>query len=110
MSVGIRLAEGVHEKTPEEVTTFAMTFAGALGDLEAVSTVLESEVIDDDQPSVGPVVVIDSVQVANPLVNVVLSGGTAGATNVVKVKIRTNLGQELEGAVLVRVASAVETT
>lgn len=110
MTVGLRLASGVHEHTPLEVTSFGVTFVNGLGSGETISTVDASEVVDDDQPSLGAAVVIDSTQIVSPVVVVVISGGTAGATNMVKLRVITSLGQTLEGAVQVNVQNAVEVT
>ena len=108
MTVGIRVASGEAKHTPEETTAFSVTFVNGLGDGESISTLDASDVIDDDQPSLGAPIAIDSTTVVSPLVNFVISGGTAGATYMVTARITTNLGQVLEGAVMVKVNNAVE--
>ena len=110
MTIGIRLADGRHLHTPNEVTAFSITFVNGLSSGEAIATLDVAEVINDDQPSLGSPIVIDSTQISSPLINFVISGGTAGATYMVTAKITTNLGQELEGAALVKCDKAVETT
>lgn len=97
MVKGIRVAEGVHEKTPDEITSFSITYASGLVAGEEVDSVLSSSVVVDDQAGL----VIDTVQEADPLVNVTVSGGVAKNVYFVVVKVLTNLGQELEGAVKV---------
>ena len=111
MTTGIRLADGVHEHTPAEITAFSITFVNGLSSGEAIATLDASGVVDDDQPSLGgPILAIDSTQIASPLINFVVSAGVAGATYMVTAKITTNLGQTLEGAVLVKGEDAVDTT
>lgn len=97
MVQGIRVAEGFHEKTPTEVTSFSITFASGLASGEGVSSVISTTVIVDGTAGLT----IDSTQVVSPLVNVTVSGGVAGSIYFVVVEILTNLGQELEGAVKV---------
>lgn len=102
--VGLRLADGVHNHTPLEVTSFSMTFANLLGSGESVSSVLTTTVLDEGVPSL----VVDSTQILSPNVVVVVSAGVAGENYFVVVKVLTNLGQTLEGAVQVVVDDAVE--
>ncbi len=110
MTTGIRLASGEARHTPAEKTAFSITFVNGLGAGESISTLDASGVIDDDQPSLGAAIAIDSTQIASPLVSFVISGGTAGATYMVTARITTNLGQTLEGAVMVKCNNAVEVT
>lgn len=102
---GLRLADGVHNHTPNEVTSFSMTFANLLGDGESVSSVSSTTVLDEGSPGLT----VDSTQVSTPLVVVTVSGGVANENYFVVVKVLTNLGQTLEGAVQVYVDDAVET-
>ena len=101
---GLRLAAGVHNHTPNEVTSFAMSFANLLGSGESVSSVLTDTVLDEGVPSL----VVDSTQVVSPNVVVTVSAGAAGENYFVVAKVLTNLGQTLEGAVQVFVDDAVE--
>ena len=111
MTVGIRLASGEAKHTPNERTAFSATFVNGLSVGETIATLDASGVIDDDQPSLGsPILAIDSTQIASPLINFVVSAGKAGATYMVTAKITTNLGQVLEGAVMVKCNNAVEVT
>jgi len=101
---GLRLADGVHNHTPLEVTIFSMTFENLLGSGEDVSSVLTSTVLDEGTPGLA----VDSTQVISPNVTIAVSGGVAGENYFVVVKVVTTLGQTLEGAVQVFVDDAVE--
>ena len=101
---GLRVAQGVHERTPGEVTSFAMTFAGGLGSGETVLSLDgPATVIEDGVTGL----VIDSTQIATPLVNFFVSGGVVGNIYWVFARVNTNLGQKLEGAVKVVVRDAI---
>ncbi len=101
---GLRLADGVHNHTPNEVTSFSMTFANLLGSGEVVSSVLDTTVLDEGAASL----VVDSTQIISPNVVVVVSAGVEAQNYFVLVKVLTSLGQTLEGAVQVFVDDAVE--
>ena len=101
---GLRLAAGVHNHTPNEVTSFAMSFANLLGSGESVSSVSSSTVLDEGTPGLA----IDSDQVVSPNVIITVSAGVAGENYFVVATVLTNLGQTLEGAVQVFVDDAVE--
>ena len=101
---GLRLATGVHNHTPNEVTVFSMSFVNLLGTGESISSVVSSSVLDEGSPSLA----IDSTQIVGQTVVVSVSAGVAGENYFVVVKVTTNLGQTLEGAVQVFVDDAVE--
>ena len=102
MVQGIRVAEGFHEKTPDEVTSFSISYTSGLASGEDVSSVINTTIIIDGTAGL----VVDSAEVVSPLVNVTVSGGVTGSIYFVTVKILTNLGQTLEGAVKVVVGQA----
>lgn len=102
---GIRLAEGVHNHTPNEVTTFSLTFENLMVSGETISSVDSTTVLDEGTPGLT----IDSTQIVSPNVVLSVSGGVAGQNYFTVVRITTNLGQTLEGAVQVFVDDAVDT-
>lgn len=105
---GLRVAPGVHLHTPAEVTAFDVSYVDGLGAGETLVTVSSTAVIEDDAPGLGaPLLVVDSATASSPVVNVIVSGGVAGATYFVNVKVTTSLGQTLEGAVQVVCDDAV---
>lgn len=106
MATGLRVAQGVHEKTPDEVTALTITFADGLVTGETVLSLDGAATVIDDGTT-G--LVIDSTQIVTPLVNFVVSGGVAGNIYWVFVRINTNLGQKLEGAVKIVLRDAIVT-
>lgn len=106
MSAGLRIAAGEHLHTPNEVTTFSLSFADHFVSGEVISSIASQAVIVDGATGVD--IVIDTVQIAVDLVNIKISGGEDDGVYYVVIGITTNLGQTIEGAVTVVVQNAVE--
>lgn len=102
---GLRVATGQHNRTPDEVTAFTMNFTDALGDGETLTTVDAQEVIVDG--ATGTDLVIDSIQILSSSLSITVSLGEDDGIYFVKVRMNTNLGQKIEGAVRVVVQNAV---
>lgn len=102
MVQGIRVAKKFHQKTPTEMTSFSISYVSGMASGEDVLSVISTTVIVDGTAGL----VIDFTQVASPLINVTVSDGVVGSIYFVVVRILTNLGQELDGAVKVVVGQA----
>ncbi len=106
MSAGLRIAAGEHLHTPNEVTSFSLSYADHFVVGEEISSIVSSTVIVDG--ATGTDIVIDTVQDVVDLVNVTISAGEDNGVYYVVVTITSNLGQTIEGAVEVVVQNAVE--
>lgn len=101
--MGIRVAPGVHKKTPDEIRAFNLTFEDALVTGESLLTVEDTSITVDGTAGL----VIDSAVVDGSIANVVVSAGVAGSFYYVRVRVSTNTGQILEGVVTVSVQEAI---
>lgn len=107
MSAGLRIAEGQHTKTPDEINSFSLDYSPHLGDGETLSSVV-TQTVKSDGVSGAPALAVDSTNIGTDSISVSLSGGVDGGLYFVVTKMLTNLGQQIEGAVRVVVQNAVE--
>ena len=107
MSSGLRIASGTHTKTPDEINNFSLSYAPHLGDAETLLSVDAQEVVVDGATGL-PTLVIDSISIDTESIDIAVSAGVDCGVYFVKVRVLTNLGQKIDGAVRVVVQNAVE--
>lgn len=107
MSAGLRIASGTHTKTPDEVNNFSLSYAPHLGTSETLLSIDSQSVVVDGDTSL-PILVLDAISIGTDSIDIAVSAGVDGGVYFAKVRMLTNLGQKIDGAVRVVVQNAVE--